>query len=340
MHIEIINFPAQSRKSGPVLRPDSVRPIHYRDPELRELVGAQVGRASDNTLLAGFLWIAEGQAAREALDGMDLWIEWFDWAIQGCRDWLAEDRQLSEVAECVVEEIDQLRGTDLQVYTDALAAAHTARAAANRAFEELRDRFGAGPTPGFGAEGDQPSLADNIFARWEQITKAGWAAEAHFRAREQEFRRLVSLGHRRHAFAATPDSYPRDALTRLNGTTLEQLAAQLLKRDGLTIIRAAGGSGDQGADVIAETPDGRRLVFQCKYRQRGTLGPKIIYETNGTARQIHQADVAIVLTNASFSAQASMDADNQGIHMIDGRGLRCWATWGDSIYEVLSIPAP
>ncbi|MDH6138537.1 restriction system protein [Kitasatospora sp. GP30] len=333
-------LPAQRRRSGPILRPDSVRPVRYRDADLRGRIGTLVGHASDDTLLAGFLWIAEGQAAREALDSMDLWKEWLDSAIQTCMDWLADDRQLSEVAQCVVEEIDRLRRADVRAYADALTTVRSAQAAAQRAFEELRDQFGAAPTTEFGAGSGRDSPAELVFAEWDQAVQAGWEAEARWRVSEQKFRRLKVVGRRRHAFAASPDSYPADALAQLNGTTIEQLTAQLLARDGLAVIRAAGGSGDQGADVIAETSDGRRLVFQCKYRQRGAVGPKIIYETNGTARQIHRADVAVVITNAVFSAQAAADARSQGIHLIDGHGLRCWATWGDSIYDVLAVPAP
>jgi len=78
----------------------------------------------------------------------------------------------------------------------------------------------------------------------------------------------------------------------MTGPLFEQYVARLMRRDGLRRVQVCGGSGDLGADVVAYTEDDRKVVVQCK-RYAGSVGDPHVQKFNGTARQIHGADVAL-----------------------------------------------
>ena len=62
-----------------------------------------------------------------------------------------------------------------------------------------------------------------------------------------------------------------------------------------------GGSGDQGADVVAER-NGRQMVVQCKRYSR-PIGNKAVQEA-AAARAYYRADLAAVVGTAPFTASA------------------------------------
>jgi len=68
-----------------------------------------------------------------------------------------------------------------------------------------------------------------------------------------------------------------------------------------------GGAGGNGADVKATDPFGHRGVIQCKHRRHGLTGSPAgtpdLHVLNGTARQLHGADVVVLVTNGRFSAK-------------------------------------
>ncbi|GGQ85227.1 hypothetical protein GCM10010216_53810 [Streptomyces flaveolus] len=74
-----------------------------------------------------------------------------------------------------------------------------------------------------------------------------------------------------------------------------------MQRDGCRDAQRVGGRGGQGADVKATDPFGRRWVIQCKHRRNGAQGSAVgtpdLQVLNGTARQVHGADVAFIVTN-------------------------------------------
>ncbi|MFJ3793612.1 restriction endonuclease [Kitasatospora sp. NPDC090091] len=139
------------------------------------------------------------------------------------------------------------------------------------------------------------------------------------------------------AFIRTPGSVQLSSLNAMTYSEFEQAAAALARRDGLEVVRGRGGRGDLGADVIALASDGRRIVIQCKHRrsQKRPCGSEVIQTVNGTARPEHGADIAVVLTNGTFTQPARELADRHGIHLLWGDRLERWATWGTPILEVL-----
>jgi restriction system protein len=70
------------------------------------------------------------------------------------------------------------------------------------------------------------------------------------------------------------------------------------------------GSGDQGADIIAEK-DGRRVVIQCKF-YNGTVGNKAVQEAYAAAA-FQDASYAVVVTNSVFTKSAHQLAHKNGV---------------------------
>jgi len=113
----------------------------------------------------------------------------------------------------------------------------------------------------------------------------------------------------------------------MTGQQFEQYIARLMRRDGLHHVEVCGGSGDLGADVRAYTPDGRRVVVQCK-RYSKSLGDPHVQKFNGTPWQIHGADVAVLVTTGRPTNNARQLAQRCGIVLVDRDALAVWATDG------------
>ncbi|MFD9415809.1 restriction endonuclease [Streptomyces goshikiensis] len=105
----------------------------------------------------------------------------------------------------------------------------------------------------------------------------------------------------------------------------EHTIAALCVRDGCTPVEVVGGAGDLGADVVATTPDGLRIVLQCKrYREDNRVGSQDLQRFGGTCFAVHDADVAVVVTTSSFTEPALEYAAACGIVCIDGDALAAW----------------
>lgn len=106
----------------------------------------------------------------------------------------------------------------------------------------------------------------------------------------------------------------------------EHALADLCRRDGCTKVRVVGGAGDLAADVIATTPDGRRIVLQAKrYGPRTVVGSEDIQKVNGTYRDAHHAQLAAIVTTSMFSKPALAFAKQVGIGTYDQQRLAAWA---------------
>jgi restriction system protein len=120
----------------------------------------------------------------------------------------------------------------------------------------------------------------------------------------------------------------------MTGPEFEQYVARLMRRTGFREVRVSGGAGDLGADIVAQAPDGRRVVVQCK-RYGGAVGDPHIQKFNGTVRAIHNADVALFVTTGRPTARAYHLAERCGITLVDRAALGGWAADG-----VVPLPAP
>lgn len=176
---------------------------------------------------------------------------------------------------------------------------------------------------------------DSVGELTEQLHNAR-AKLAYLRADyEGAMDELSLLEERRQKFMAQGHGTTLDTIVGFNHQRFEEFVASLAERDGYTIERGHGGSGDEGADIIATDDQGTRLVVQCKLRSspKATIGTGDVQRFNGTARLEHRATVALMVTNVRYTKQARMFASKHAITLIDADGLRHLAEYGDSLRE-------
>ncbi len=111
----------------------------------------------------------------------------------------------------------------------------------------------------------------------------------------------------------------------MSGPEFERYVARLMRASGYRGVTVSGGSGDMGADVIGRSPCGRRVVVQCK-RYAGNLGSPHVQRFAGTARDIHRADVALLVTTGRPTAQAREVALRCRITLVDRPALARWVS--------------
>ncbi|MFJ3161360.1 restriction endonuclease [Streptomyces kanasensis] len=134
-------------------------------------------------------------------------------------------------------------------------------------------------------------------------------------------------------------------LDALHHSRFEEAVRDLMRRDGCPDAARVGGGGDLGADVKATDPYGRRWVIQCKHRRDGLAGSAVgtpdLQVLNGTARQVHGADVAVLVTNGRVTAPAVVFARQQRLHVVDRHTLGAWAAGSRPLWELLkTVPPP
>ncbi|MEU9351314.1 restriction endonuclease [Streptomyces griseoloalbus] len=112
----------------------------------------------------------------------------------------------------------------------------------------------------------------------------------------------------------------------LSPEEFEEAIAALCARDGCAQVRVVGGAGDLGADVVALSPEGRRLVIQCKrYGDDNKVGSQDLQRFGGTCFAVHEADVALVVTTSDFTAPAEEYAERCGIVCVARDALLAWS---------------
>jgi len=162
--------------------------------------------------------------------------------------------------------------------------------------------------------------------------RAGWARIRFQRARWDQVR---AQGLR----------FQLSQLDGLHYDAFEYAIRDLMRRDGCPDAVKVGGGGDNGADVKATDPLGRRWVIQCKHRRDGLRGSPVgtpdLHVLNGTARQLHGADVVVLVTNGRFTTPCEPLAKSQRLHLVDRRILGEWAAGSQPLWELLQrLPPP
>jgi restriction system protein len=113
----------------------------------------------------------------------------------------------------------------------------------------------------------------------------------------------------------------------MSAAEFENALAYLCFRDGCTQVQVVGRSGDLGADVVAVTPTGLRLVIQAKrYRLGNRVSGPDLQRFGGTCFTIHGAGIAAVVTTSDFTGQARAYAQRAGIRLFDEQALAGWAS--------------
>jgi len=104
----------------------------------------------------------------------------------------------------------------------------------------------------------------------------------------------------------------------LDGFQFEKYIGQLLKKIGFVNVIVTKGSGDFGADIIAEK-DNIRYAFQCK-RFNSPIGPKPIGEVLRGMKK-YNCEKGIVITNNFFTNQAIQESKICDIELWDRNKL-------------------
>ncbi|MFJ6623105.1 restriction endonuclease [Kitasatospora sp. NPDC091335] len=127
-------------------------------------------------------------------------------------------------------------------------------------------------------------------------------------------------------------------LDAMDDKQFEFALRDLLIRDGIP-ARQVGQQGDQAADVIGEDRLRGRIVVQAKHTKvGGKVGSQVMYQVKGTAGPVHHAEVAVVVTNGSFTRDAKAWGDKHAVHWVDRDALRRWAEGGVALPDLLRLP--
>ncbi|MGK5546691.1 restriction endonuclease [Streptomyces sp. URMC 127] len=304
----------------------------YEDEEMNAALLDKIRAATDDDLLAAFLHHAEGRVALETYQQFDK----LCMQLEAERD---HARRLSDYSETPLgldfwhahyrlhRSLKELLGQAEAAVDTAADVWRTLREAT--VHDDLSSRFRQ-QAPDSPSPLEEIGPLRHLLAPLQQQLKS--VLDEH-RARMHE---LALQEAELLAFAASNDSISLEQFDAMTPLELEQSTADLAERDGYTLLQRQGKAGDQGADVIALTPDGRKIVFQCKHRRRGKpVGAQDTHTLNGTARPEHNGDIVVLVTNSTFTKPARAFAAKHRIHLLHGELLQRWATWGVPLLTVL-----
>ncbi|MEU5810988.1 restriction endonuclease [Streptomyces sp. NPDC047718] len=314
--------------------PTAVVTPEYPSPQLQQALRRRISEANDDDLVAAYLHWTEGQVAL---------------------DWFAEASDLATELQEELERLDVLVAPSNSPFTGDYVLAHaalrqilnqassTAALAQKRTREvwyRLREETTGDLAGKYRPDADPADLVvSSMGSVRAQLAQASQNASHALTRHRNDMHQLALLEAELDRFLATEDSISLEDIHAMAPTAFEQAVATLARRDGCHILREGGGARDLGADVIAVTPDSRRIVFQCKHRQAGVkkVGSPEIQTLNGTARPQHRADIVVAVTNGTFTKPATDFAHDHEIHLVDQDRLNRWAHWGEPLLAVLGL---
>jgi len=103
-------------------------------------------------------------------------------------------------------------------------------------------------------------------------------------------------------------------IDKMNGHEFEYFCADILKKNHFIDVEVTQGSGDHGIDLLAEK-DGITYAIQCK-RYSSNIGNAAVQQAH-TGKSLYHKDIAVVLTNRYFTAQAQEEAKALGVKLWD-----------------------
>lgn len=107
----------------------------------------------------------------------------------------------------------------------------------------------------------------------------------------------------------------------MNPYAYEHACAEVLRNAGWN-AHATAGSGDQGADVVADR-DGIRLVLQCKLYSNAV--PNSAVQEAAAARLHYAAQYAAVVSNARYTPSAQQLAQTTAVTLLHQDQIGDWA---------------
>ncbi|MCI8372443.1 MAG: restriction endonuclease [Lachnospiraceae bacterium] len=103
-------------------------------------------------------------------------------------------------------------------------------------------------------------------------------------------------------------------IDNMEGHDFEYYCADVLRENGFTNVEVTKGSGDHGIDILAEKDD-ITYAIQCKC-YASDIGNAAVQQAH-TGKSIYKKDIAVVLTNRYFTAQAKEEAAALGVKLWD-----------------------
>jgi restriction system protein len=110
----------------------------------------------------------------------------------------------------------------------------------------------------------------------------------------------------------------------IDPNAFERFCQRLLRKSGFTRVEVTGKSGDGGIDgvgVLRVNLISFQVLFQCK-RWKGSVGSEVVRNFRGAMQGT--ADKGLIITTATFTAEARKEAARDGapaIDLIDGASL-------------------
>ena len=102
----------------------------------------------------------------------------------------------------------------------------------------------------------------------------------------------------------------------------ERWVARLMEKGGWK-ARATSGSGDQGADVIAEK-DGWKVIVQCK-KYKKSVGNKAVQEALAAKTHFNGTHAIVVNSSGTFTKAARELAATSGVKLMHPNDLQEWS---------------
>lgn len=179
-------------------------------------------------------------------------------------------------------------------------------------------------------------VADAIFSTWYIGVSVGLCAVLAIIGWSQ----WKAVAARRHSARLRHLQLTLPQLDAMNPADFERAVCDLMVRDGIA-ARHVGQRGDKAADVIGRERGGYVIVVQCKHTTTAAkVGSRVIYEVNGTAAAAHGGDIAVVVTNGSFTRDARQTAGDFRIHLLGRDELSRWAAGEASLQRLLRLTTP
>jgi len=109
-------------------------------------------------------------------------------------------------------------------------------------------------------------------------------------------------------------------ILELDPYEFENFTANLFLKMGYTSVSVAGRTGDKGVDIIAENPDGKSAIIQCKRYIGNNVSATPIQRLHSFAIS-RGVDERIIVTTSDYTSQAIEEAKITGTRMINGQEL-------------------
>lgn len=131
-----------------------------------------------------------------------------------------------------------------------------------------------------------------------------------------------------------------DKIDILHHSHFEKLIGDLLDRDGYRVVRAGGGAGDQGTDVLAMDDLDRHLIVQCKHFRDGndSVGQPVAQHLFGGAHAMQPPALPILVTNGTLTNPAKVwSKESNRVRLIGREELIRWAGNKEPLAAVITL---